>query len=141
MARKRLLTIFIAAAGIAGAVILGLFFFAGETGDRLSPGPAIADKTSPGLGITYLPVTPGVSEYYGLGVEYGALITEIAPDSPAARAGLKPGDVILSFNGARLEEPNPLLRMMMDCPAHNTMTVEISRQAEVSIIQLSHGER
>jgi serine protease Do len=140
MARKKLLTIFIAAVCIA-VVIISVFLFSGDTEDGPSPELVAADKTSAGLGITYIPLTRGLSEYYGLGVGHGALVTEITPDSPADLAGLRAGDVILSFNGARLEEPPPLLGMMMACPAGNTVTMEIWRQEQVNTIQLVHRWR
>lgn len=140
MSKKKLLIICITAIGIA-VVMLGFFLFAGEAEDGLSPEQAVRDKTYAGLGITYLRVTRGISEYYGLGVEYGALVTEITPGSPADQAGLREGDVILSFNGNRPEEPNPLLGMMMSCPAGNMMTLEVWRQEQINTIQIVHRER
>ncbi len=140
MSKKKLLIICITAMGII-VVMLGFFLFADEAEDGLSPEQAVGDKTYAGLGITYLRVTRGISEYYGLGVEYGALVTEITPGSPADQAGLREGDVILSFNGNRPEEPNPLLGMMMSCPAGNTMTLEIWRQEQMNTIQIVHRGR
>src|SRR3972149_11519096 len=94
------------------SVLLGFFFFWTQADvDR----PAQIDNSSPGLGITYLNVTPAVSAYYRLGVQYGALVTEVVPGSPACLAGVETGDVILSFNGTRLGEDVSLLGMMMAC--------------------------
>lgn len=124
------------------AMLIGLFLFWGEAGDGLSFESTTVDKTSIGLGITYLPVTRGLSEYYGLGLDHGALVTEVTPGSPADQAGVKAGDVILSFNDARLEEQTPsLLGMIMACPAGNTVTLEVWRETKIRMIELFHGAR
>ena len=93
------------------------------------------------LGFTYLKVIPQVSAYYDLGVHSGVLVTEVIPKSPADRAGVQVGDVILSFNGDRLEEETPLLGMMMACPADHRIALEVWRGESVSIAELFHTER
>jgi serine protease Do len=140
MSKFGLLIVITGVVGIV-AVILGFFLFSNETENGALPEPSATDKSYAGLGITYLPVTRGLSEHYELGADYGALITEIIPGSPADRAGLHAGDVILSFNGARPEEQAPLLGMMMACPAGNTVILEVRREAELRMIELIHGAR
>ncbi len=52
------------------------------------------------IGITTQPVTSGIAQSFGLpGGPRGALVAEITPDSPASRAGLSAGDIILAVNG------------------------------------------
>ena len=53
------------------------------------------------LGGTYLPLAAGLTTYYDLGVYSGALVTEATSNSPADKASVKVGDVILSFNGVK----------------------------------------
>lgn len=134
----------IAIAGIVtivlAVVLLGFFLFPGQSEDQLSLDPVRGETASPGMGITYLTVTPGLSEYYHLGVDTGALVTEVVPGSPSDRAGVHVGDVILSFNGAGLEEA-PLLGMMMACPAGSRVTLEVWREKSVRMVELSHTER
>jgi predicted metalloprotease with PDZ domain len=140
--QMRKVQLFIAVAAVVGmaGVILGLLFFSSLMEDKTAPEPVAESKTSVGLGITYLPVTRELAEYYSLGGAHGDLVTGVAHGSPADLAGLKAGDVILSFNGTRPEEPTPLLGMMMTCPAGNTVTLEIWRQQQVETVQLFHRQ-
>ncbi len=137
MGKAKLVIVFAAVVGIA-AVMLGFWLFAGQTEDRAALEATAIDSAS--LGIIYLPVTRGLSEYYGLGVESGALVTEVTTGSPADQAGLQVGDVILSFNGARPEEPTPLLGMMMACPVGDRVTLEVWRGNSTLIVEFLHIE-
>ena len=112
MSKTKLLTAFVVIVSIV-VVLLGFFLFSGRAEDRVLPQPTAIDKTSAGLGIIYLPVTRGLSEYYSLGVDYGALVTEVIPGSPADRSGIQVGDVIIAFDDATLESKARLLGMMM----------------------------
>ncbi len=123
------------------AVLLGYFLIPNQSEDERLPEPASQHRTSLDLGMTYLQVTPQLSAYYDIGVESGALVTEVVPDSPAERAGIREGDVIISFNSARLEKGAPLLGMMMACPAGDTIRLEVWREGNVRMIELFHGSR
>jgi serine protease DegQ len=50
-----------------------------------------------------IPITPQLDQQFALGVDYGAGIEQIDPGSGAARAGIRPGDVIVSLDGKRIE--------------------------------------
>jgi S1-C subfamily serine protease len=139
MSKVRLLIVTTSVAGIV-VVLLGFFLFSSETENGALLEPNATGKTSVGLGITYLQVSSELSEYYGLGVEYGALVTEVTPGSPADQAGLRVGDVILSFNGARPEEQIPLLGMIMSCPVGDRITVEVWRVNKTAVVEFLHTD-
>ncbi|HET9718203.1 MAG TPA: DegQ family serine endoprotease [Pseudolabrys sp.] len=60
----------------------------------------------PWLGAKLQAVTPEIADSMGLPRPAGALVTNVSPNSPAAEAGLKPGDLIVSIDGQQVEDPN-----------------------------------
>ncbi len=60
------------------------------------------------LGILIQDLTPAIADALELDVEQGAVVTQVEPDSPAERAGLEPGDVIIEIDGAAVEGSSDL---------------------------------
>lgn len=121
--------------------LVALIRFSGQSEDLL-PQPSIVESTNAmDIGLTYLPLTPNLAAYYSLGVEEGVLITEVTPDTPAAKAGLQAGDIILSYNGVRLEAGASLLGLMMACPAGNRIALEVRRANSTRVVELTHTQR
>jgi hypothetical protein len=56
------------------------------------------------LGIFHSDLTKALGEYFGVEGGHGVLITDVVEDSPAAKAGLKAGDVIVAVNGKKVED-------------------------------------
>ncbi len=122
------------------AIVSAFFLLPRQPEETPEPLPAQETSAAINLGFTYLRVTPQVSACYDLGVASGALVTEVIPGSPADMAGVEVGDVILSYNGDRLEGEVPLLGMMMACPADHRIVMEVWRGEKVSIFELMHIE-
>jgi serine protease Do len=63
------------------------------------------------LGVAVVPVSPEVSRSIGLPSPRGAVVAEVVPCSPAAAAGIREGDVIVSFQSAPIQGPSELRRV------------------------------
>ena len=110
-----------------------------QSKNRSSPEQAQETGTAANLGIIYLTVTPGLSAYYNLGVDSGALVTEVVPNSPADKAGVKVGDVIISFNGTRVEQGTSLLGIMRTCLTGDRISLEIWRAKSSQTVEFVHA--
>lgn len=64
------------------------------------------------LGLSMQGMSPQLAEYFGLKDRNGALVTFVHPDSAAAKAGIKAGDVIMSVGGETVDGPGNLLRVL-----------------------------
>jgi serine protease Do len=60
------------------------------------------------LGIGIQPVTQPLAEQFHVKVHQGVLVTEVQPNMPAEKAGLKPNDIVLEFAGQKVSEPRQL---------------------------------
>jgi membrane-associated protease RseP (regulator of RpoE activity) len=72
--------------------------------------PRVGDRSR--LGVELQGMTPQLAEYFGLSKRSGALVIFVFADSPAAKAGLKAGDVILSAAGETVENPMDIRRAL-----------------------------
>jgi serine protease Do len=62
------------------------------------------------LGVSIQPLTPELAKSFGTKDSKGVLISDVIPDSPAAKAGIQPGDILLEFEGKKMESPGDLQR-------------------------------
>ena len=112
------------ASAISLAVILGVFLLPNGQSDH----SRISDMdNSVDLGLTYVPVSPESCACYDLEVNSGALITEVIPGSPMDMASVKPGDVIISYNGIELNKDITLLSLIKGCSDNEEIVLEICR--------------
>ncbi len=89
------------------------------------------------LGVTVQPVTAELAQSFGLTGENGALVSEVIKDSPAEKAGLKSGDIILEFDGKKISEMNELPRMVAATPVGRQLKLKVLRegkQEEISVV-------
>jgi serine protease Do len=89
------------------------------------------------LGLQMQPMTPELAQAMGLSNSSGVLVNKIEPDSPAAKAQLKQGDVITAFGGIPVKEPRDLARAVAD--AKNEANVTVWRNGEEKTIVVPVG--
>jgi len=79
------------------------------------------------LGVVMQEITPVLAKNFGLADAEGAIITEVAPDSPAARSGLLPGDVVRMVNGKRVKGMQQLRQIIA--------STEVGQELEIGFLR------
>src|SRR5207253_5130935 len=79
------------------------------------------------LGVAIQPVTPKIARAFGLEKPEGALVADVTPGSPAEKAGLRRGDVVLSINGERITESRELTHKVAMLAPGATFRLKIVR--------------
>ena len=79
------------------------------------------------LGVSLQDIDRNLAESYKLSKPEGSLITQVAPNSPAARAGLRAGDVILKYNGTPISRTSELLNYLNRSVPNQSIQLEVLR--------------
>src|ERR1051326_913176 len=82
-------------------------------------------------------VTPALAQEFKLPNQSGALIGDVLDDGPAAKAGLKPGDVVLEFNGKPVADSRHLQLAVAGTKPGSQVPVEILRNGEKKTLTVS----
>jgi serine protease Do len=93
------------------------------------------------LGIGVREITSERAKALKLTEERGVEVTTLEDDSPASKAGLKEGDVVLEYNGQRVEGTEQFVRLVRETPAGRQVKLLISRSGATQTITASVGER
>lgn len=89
------------------------------------------------VGVTLSPLTKQLAEHFG--VEAGSLITEVRENSPAAKAGLKAGDVIVEVEGKAVKDDRDIIRAITE-KAQGDVTFTIVRSGSRQTVKVTPGE-
>jgi serine protease Do len=81
------------------------------------------------LGVQIQQVTPEIAKSLGLPKEQGALVADVTPGGPAAKAGFQQGDVILSFNGHDINKVRDLPIVVAETPVGNDAKIHVWRKS------------
>ena len=92
------------------------------------------------LGVRIQPMTKELAQSFRLKEPNGALIATVEPGSPADKAGLKAGDVVLAFNGQPIDEPNKLPRLVAATKPGTSATLRIWRDGKAEDIKFTAAE-
>ena len=82
------------------------------------------------LGIYPQDIDRNLAEAYNLARPQGALLTRVSPDSPAQKAGLKSGDIILQYNDAQIMRASDLLNLLNRAKPNDAFHVQIQRDGK-----------
>jgi serine protease Do len=87
-------------------------------------------------GILLASLTTEYAERFGAPDTRGVLVTQIDPRAPAADAGLRPGDVIVGFNGTTIEGAAHFMRLVSDAQIGSTVSLSIIRDGRAATVRV-----
>lgn len=93
------------------------------------------------LGLRIQDISAEDARRLGLSEVYGVLISEVLEDTPAAKAGLQQDDVLVNWNGIRLEGVAQLQRHMRETPAGRNVRLGVFRDGKARDVTITLGER
>ena len=104
--------------------------------------------TRPWIGIRFESIDQKVKQAYNLTVDNGAYVSTgtangsaVVEDSPAARAGIQDGDVILSINGIQVDQEHPLDALLVQFKPADAVTLEVLRDGTQLELTVTLGTR
>ena len=92
------------------------------------------------LGVSIQEVTPELAKSFDLKEKKGALVGQVVSGSPAEKAGIEQGDVILEFDGKEVADSKDLPRIVASTPVGKGVTVKLSRNGKLVDRQVKVGE-
>lgn len=93
------------------------------------------------LGVNVAEVNTDRARELKLKEERGVEIKKVEPGSPAEKAGLKETDVVLEYNGQRVEGTESFIRMVRETPAGRTAKMQVSRDGNVQTLTATLAQR
>ncbi|GAB6274958.1 MAG: trypsin-like peptidase domain-containing protein [Peptococcaceae bacterium] len=95
----------------------------------------------PWLGVQLQDLSKELAGYLGLNNDQGALIVGVVAGSPAARAGLRQGDVIVKINNLKINNPDNLIEAIKETKIGQKVALLIYRQGEKKTVSLTISEK
>ncbi len=92
------------------------------------------------LGVMIQTITPELKDKLDLKDEKGALVADVTSGGPADKAGIKRGDVIVTFDGKEIKEMKDLPYIVGSTPVGKEVTVEVIRKGRIERIEVKIGE-
>jgi len=98
------------------------------------------------LGVSIQEVTPELARQFQLDKDHGTLVADVVEGSPAEKAGIEHGDVIIEFGGKQVDEPYNLRNIVAGTPPGTEVEMKVIRNGEtialkVTIEELPTGEQ
>ncbi|MBC8166496.1 MAG: PDZ domain-containing protein [Bryobacteraceae bacterium] len=93
------------------------------------------------LGLGVVELIPERVKALNLRDEHGVEVTRVEEESPADKAGLKMGDVVLEFNGQRVEGMEQFMRMVRETPPGREVKLSVNRSGALQQVSLKTGSR
>ena len=92
------------------------------------------------LGVYVQKVTPEIASSFGLKENEGALVSDLSPDGPAEKAGIKRGDVVVEFNGKKVKDVSDLTNLAAETAPGSDVDVKIVEDGKTKTIKVKLEE-
>jgi len=129
--------------GDGGTPLQGLFFAVPASTVITAAEQLIANGTisAPYIGVMSEDINPGIAEANNLPVDFGNLVVEVSPNSPADEAGLQPEDIITAIGGTQISQEQSLGSIIVEeHQPGDTVQLTIVRNGEEQTVDLTIGE-
>lgn len=125
----------------AGAVALG-FAIPAATATEVA-GELLEDGTADHSYVGIVPgaITPEIAEQLGLEDATGVAVLSVAEGGPAERAGIRPGDILLSIDGEQLRSPEDLLAALRQREPGDEITLDVQRGGRSETVDVTLTDR
>ena len=93
------------------------------------------------LGVSIQPVTQQLASQFGVAVHQGAVISEVPQGTPAAKAGVKAGDIVVEFAGKKVSSPQELQGLVEEAGIGNQQSMIVIRDGKRVTLQIVPSEQ
>jgi Do/DeqQ family serine protease len=93
------------------------------------------------IGVSYQELTPELASSFGVQRTRGALVNEVIASGPAAKAGVRPGDIIIDIQGREVREGRDLLRAVLQYPVGEKLALTVLRDGGTQKLQVVTAAR
>ena len=105
--------------------------------------PTAAEHPTAFLGVMIEDLHPAIASHVGgeLARDQGVLVSAVSADAPAARAGVKPHDILVTYDDQKLFSPEQLFKLVASDKPGREVTLGLIRQGKPETLKLKLGER
>jgi S1-C subfamily serine protease len=111
-----------------------------ETDDRMEMSERYESAGRSHLGLMVMGLTPELREHYGAPEDRGLLVARVEPKSPAAKAGINTGDILINVEGRSIVEVADVFEAISSAPNPRSVEVELIRDGKRMTFDVNLGK-